>query len=100
MILTGDFYDAQKSLSYGLVNQVVPHGKLSKAVQELAQKFELKGRLAIRIAKKIINAATAPNIGDLYICEPELVERLYLSEEPLEGGRSFAEHRPPKFTGK
>jgi 1,4-dihydroxy-2-naphthoyl-CoA synthase len=79
---------------------VVPHEKLMEAVQELIDKIEGKGRLATRIAKKMINAATAPNFGDLYICEPELVERLYLSEEPFEGGKSFAERRPPKFTGR
>jgi len=100
MIITGDFYDPQKALSCGLVHKVVPHEKLMDAVHELVEKIDLKGRLATRMAKKMINAAAAPNIGDLYICEPELVERLYLSDEPLEGGRSFAERRPPKFTGR
>ena len=100
LIITNDQYDAEKALACGLVHKVVPHDKLMEAVQEMIDKIELKGRLATRIAKKMINAAAAPNIGDIYVCEPELVERLYLSDEPLEGGRAFAEHRPPKFTGK
>jgi enoyl-CoA hydratase/carnithine racemase len=100
MIITGDVYDASKALSCGLVHQVVPHDELMNAVQELIEKIELKGRLATRMAKKIINASTAANMGDLYVCEPELVERLYLSDEPLEGGRAFAERRPPRFTGR
>ena len=100
MIITNELYDAEKALSCGLVHKVVPHGKLMEAVRELIEKIELKGRLATRMAKKMINSAAAPNIGDLYICEPELVERLYLSDEPLEGGRAFSERRPPNFSGK
>ena len=78
----------------------MPHDTLMDAVQEMIDKIELKGRLATRIAKKMINAAAAPNIGDIYICESELVERLYLSEEPTEGGKAFAERRPPEFKGR
>jgi hypothetical protein len=70
------------------------------AVQEMIDTIELKGRIATRIAKKMINAVAAPNIGDLYVCEPELVERLYLSDEPSEGGKSFAQRRTPKFLGR
>jgi enoyl-CoA hydratase/carnithine racemase len=100
IIITNEVYDANKALMCGLVHKIVPHEKLMDAVQELIDKIELKGRLATRMAKKMINAAAAPNIGDLYVCEPELVERLYLSDEPLEGGRSFAEGRPPEFKGR
>ncbi len=100
MIITNDMYDADKALAIGLVHKIVPHDKLMDAVQEMIDKIEVKGRLATRIAKKMINAAAAPNIGDIYICEPELVERLYLSEEPAEGGKAFAERRPPKFLGR
>lgn len=100
MIMTNDHYDPEKALAIGLVHKVVPHESLMDEVGAYIEKIEGKGRLAIRIAKKMINAASAPNIGDLYICEPELVERLYLSEEPAEGGKAFAERRPPKFTGR
>ena len=100
MIITNDQYDAEKALAIGLVHKVVPPEKLTEAVLEMIGKIETKGRLATRIAKKMINAASAPNIGDLYICEPELVERLYLSTEPNEGGKAFAERRTPEFTGR
>lgn len=100
MIITNDYVYPEKALSIGLVHKVVPSEKLMDAVQELIDTIELKGHIATRIAKKMINAAAAPNIGDLYVCEPELVERLYLSDEPSEGGKAFAERRPPKFRGR
>lgn len=100
MIITNENYDAEKSLAIGLVHKVVPHDSLMDEVSDYIAKIESKGRIATRIAKKMINAAAAPNIGDLYICEPELVERLYLSSEPNEGGKAFAERRTPEFTGR
>lgn len=100
MIITNNYVYPDKALAIGLVHKIVASEKLMQAVQELIDTIELKGRIATRIAKKMINAATAPNIGDIYICEPELVERLYLSDEPSEGGKAFSKKRQPKFRGR
>lgn len=99
MIMTCDMIDAEEAFRIGLVNKVVSPDKLMEATHDLASKIGSKAPLAIRIAKKIVNAAAAPNIGDLYSCEPELVERLYLSQDPAEGARAFQEKRQPRFTG-
>ena len=99
MIMTCDMIDAEEALRIGLVNKVVPPEQLMEAAHELVSKISSKAPLAIRITKKIVNAAVASNFGDLYICEPELVERLYLSQDPEEGTRAFREKRPPRFTG-
>jgi hypothetical protein len=52
------------------------------------------------MTKKIVNASAAPSLGDIFICEPEMVERLYLSGDPWEGANAFLERRKPQFTAK
>jgi len=99
MIMTCDPIDAHEAVRIGLANKVVPAEKLMNAVHELIDKIASKGPLAIRMTKKLVNAATAANFGDLYICESELVERLILSPEPMEGIKAFIEKRKPDFTG-
>lgn len=99
MIMTCDNLTAQEAMAIGLVNKVVPKDKLMDAAHELVGKIASKGPLSIRITKKIVNAASAPTIGDIFVCEPELVERMYLSGEPAEGARAFRERRSPRFSG-
>ena len=98
MIMTCDMLDAEEGYRIGLANKVVAPEKLMEAVQELISKIASKGPLAIRLTKKLVNASAAPGFGDLYPCEPELVERLFLSQDPAEGAKAFQEKREPRFT--
>ena len=98
--MTGDAIDAQEALRIGLVNKVVPDQELMGAVHEMIDKIASRAPLAIRTVKMIVNAVSKPTIGDVSLYEPDLVERLYLSEDPQEALTAFFEKRKPKFTGK
>ena len=54
MALTGDFYDADRALSLGLINSVVPAGTALEAATELAAKIAANGPLAVAVTKKVI----------------------------------------------
>jgi len=98
LIMVGDSISATEARAIGLVNRVVPAAQLMDHCRELADTLSRRGPLALRMTKKIINAATSARAEDLYLSEPEMVERLHLSGEPAEGGRAFLEKRPPDFT--
>ena len=99
MVMTGENITAQQALQIGLVNQVVPDNRLMDATREFIARIASKSPLAVRLNKKLVNAYTAAGQGDLYLVEPELVERIHASGDPLEGARAFKEKRPPKFDG-
>lgn len=97
LIMTCDNITAEQAVSIGLANQVVPRAKLMEAAWELVDKIAAKSPLAIRLTKKLVNAYTEASRGDLYVIEPELVERIQMSGDPDEGAGAFIKKRPPKF---
>lgn len=97
MIMTCDNISAHEALRIGLVNKVVPPEQLITSCEELVKKIAAKGPLAIRICKKVVNAASLSRMADLYPCEPELVERIMLSGDAEEGIQAFLDKRPPRF---
>jgi len=57
LILTGDIIDAQEAYRLGLVNHIVPPGKLEIFVKELAHKIATKNLLVIKAVKEAITQA-------------------------------------------
>lgn len=99
MIMTCENLTGQQAVQIGLANQAVPKDKLMDTAWELIGKIASKSPLATRLTKKLVNAYTAAGRADLFVVEPELVERIMLSGDPVEGGRAFMEKRKPKFRG-
>lgn len=99
IIMTCENVTAEQALAMGLATEVVPREKLVQAAREMVDKIAGKSPLAVRITKKLVNAASTPGPGDVYVIEPELVERFNIEGHLAEGARAFIERRPPKFPG-
>ena len=55
LLMTGDILDAQEAWQVGLVNQVVPHEDLDRAVMAMANKLASGHGMAIRATKRSVN---------------------------------------------
>jgi len=97
LIMTCDEVYPKEAFMWGLVNRLAPQQELLSMARAFADRIARQGPLAVRMTKKIVNAASLQNLGDVWLCEPELVERVFLSGEPLEGFNAFLEKREPKF---
>ena len=53
--------------------------------------------MAVRMAKKLVNASSAAWYGDISATEPELIEGLYAAGESIEGNAAFLDKRPPAW---
>lgn len=100
LILTGDIIDAHEALRIGMVNKVVPQERLEATVREMAQKIASKSMVAIRFAKKAINAAMKTSLDSGLAYEALLECLCFATEDRKEGMSAFLEKRKPKFVGR
>ena len=100
MILTGARWDAQKALHFGLVSEVVPAAGLMTAARAMAGRVIALGPLAIRLAKKALNASANMPLQSGLVFESMIQAVAFESKDKLEGASAFLEKRKPNFTGE
>ncbi|MFA7468448.1 MAG: enoyl-CoA hydratase-related protein [Desulfotomaculaceae bacterium] len=100
LILTGTIIDAHEAERIGLVNKVVPVGEALGAAKEMARKILIKGPLAVRFAKSVINWGSSTSIETGLLLEKLSQSILFGTEDRMEGINSFLEKRTPNYKGK
>ncbi|HVM29841.1 MAG TPA: enoyl-CoA hydratase-related protein [Candidatus Limnocylindrales bacterium] len=100
MILTGRILDASEAERIGLVNRVVPTGQAVAAAGELAEEIAQRGPLAVREAKRLVDTALDRDLDAGLAAELDASERVFNSEDLLEGAKAFFEKRPPEYRGR
>lgn len=100
LILTGEIIDGAESERIGLVNQVVPSGTALEIAIGLAETIATRGPVAVQEAKRVLDAGADLPLDEGLVRELEASERIFSSEDMLEGARAFFEKRQPKFNGK
>ena len=96
MWFTCRFYNAEKALEWGLVNDVVPIDLLEKTTVQLCNEILERSPMAIRILKAALNADCDGQSG-LQQLAGDATMLFYMSDEAQEGRDAFKEKRKPNF---
>lgn len=100
LILTGRILTADEAELIGLVNRVVPVGGALAAADEIAAEIAQRGPLAVREAKRLIDAALDLDIDAGLAAELDASERIFSTDDMLEGANAFFAKRPPQYRGR
>ena len=100
LILTGRVLRADEALAIGLVTRVVPAGQAVTEAEAVGQEIALRGPLAVREAKRLIDLATDLPLDDGLAAEVEASVRIFATQDMLEGASAFLEKRDPDYHGR
>jgi enoyl-CoA hydratase len=99
LILLGEIIDAKEALRIGLANRVVEDGELESAAAELAARLASRPPLAVRGARRAIDAGWYRDPDGSFRVALEEQIRCLESDDFKEAGQAMAEGRTPQCRG-
>ena len=97
MLLTGDFIDADKAKSIGLINNYFSEDELVNKTREMAIKITNKSSQTVKIGKKAFYNQTEMTISDAYKYASEIMIENMMNQDSEEGIAAFLEKRTPNW---
>jgi enoyl-CoA hydratase/carnithine racemase len=100
ILLTGRQITAQDAYRFGLVNEVVPGPELLAAAERWANEILECSPLSVRTTKEAALSGLSLPLAEAMRQDTPLLQRLFASQDFVEGPKAFAEKRRPNWTGK
>src|SRR4051795_11069217 len=95
LAMTGDSVDAERALQLGLVNRVVPVGRVVDEAIALAERIGENSPIAVRQSRRLVREAAELPENEGWKRTIELMMPVFESGDTIEGATAFAEKRPP-----
>ena len=100
LAMTGDPMDVRRAELHGLVNRVVPAGRVVDEAVVLARRINRNAPVAVRESLQLARVAAELSEADARALTLAARERVMRSEDYREGPRAFVEKREPRWVGR
>ncbi len=100
LMLTGELVKAPEALARGLVDRVVPPGRVLDEALALARTIAANAPLAVRAYKRLVQMTARVPLDAAIAFETELFGPVWVSEDHEECVRAFFEMRAPRPAGR
>jgi enoyl-CoA hydratase len=100
LILSGEMIGAAEAHRIGLVNRVVPEGKVVDEAVTLARTIASRGPVAVRLALEAVGRGLNLPLEEALGIESALFGLAVTTEDFKEGTKAFLEKRKARFQGK
>lgn len=97
LLLTGERFNGQQAVEYGLAHVAVPLDQLESAVQKEVDQINLGGPIAVAECKKLVRTVPELSLEEGFKLTGEWSLRMFKSDEAAEGMAAFREKRKPNW---